>query len=135
MALINWESSFSVNVAEIDAQHQKIVGFINDLNDAMKQGKGKDALGSILNELINYTATHFKYEEQYFEKFGYAGTAEHKQHHAKLVSEVIAFRDGFQSGKLGVTVEVLTFLVNWLKNHILVEDKKYTSCFNSNGLK
>jgi len=135
MALINWESSFSVNVAEIDSQHQKIVGFINDLNDAMKQGKGKDALGSILNELINYTATHFKYEEQYFEKFGYPETAAHKQHHAKLVSEVIAFRDGFQSGKLGVTVEVLTFLVNWLKNHILVEDKKYTSCFNSNGLK
>ena len=135
MALINWESSFSVNVAEIDAQHQKIIGFINDLNDAMKQGKGKEALGTILNDLIEYTATHFKFEEQYFDKFGYVNTAEHKQHHAKLVSEVIGFRDSFQSGKLGVTVEVLTFLVNWLKNHILVEDKKYTSCFNNNGIK
>jgi len=135
MALINWESSFSVNIEEIDNQHKKIVGFINDLNDAMKQGKGKEALATILNDLINYTATHFKYEEQYFDKFGYANTAEHKQYHAKLVNEVIAFRDGFQSGKLGVTVEVLTFLVNWLKNHILVEDKKYTSCFNNNGLK
>ena len=135
MALINWESSFSVNIAEIDTQHKKIIGFINELNDAMKEGKGKEVLSAILNELINYTATHFKYEEQYFEKFGYPETEAHKQHHANLVQEVVSFRDNFQSGKLGVTVEVLSFLIGWLKNHILVEDKKYTSCFNSNGLK
>jgi hemerythrin len=135
MALINWDASFSVNVVEIDNQHKKIVGFINDLNDAMKQGKGKDALATILNDLINYTATHFKWEEQYFDKFGYSETKEHKEHHAKLVKEVVKFRDDFQSGRLGVTIEVLNFLVNWLKNHIMVEDKKYSSCFNSNGLK
>ena len=42
MALINWNDSFSVNVAVIDQQHKKLVDMINDLNDAMKQGKGKD---------------------------------------------------------------------------------------------
>ena len=135
MALINWESSFSVNIAEIDNQHQKLIGYINDLNDAMKVGKGKEIILPILNQLISYTDTHFKFEEQYFDKFGYANAAEHKAHHANLVKQVIAFRDDFQNGKLGLTVELLNFLVTWLKNHILVEDKKYTACFNSNGLK
>ena len=135
MALINWESSFSVNIEEIDNQHQKLIGYINDLNDAMKVGKGKEIILPILNQLISYTDSHFKFEEQYFDKFGYANASEHKTHHANLVKQVIAFRDDFQNGKLGLTVELLNFLVTWLKNHILVEDKKYTSCLNSNGIK
>lgn len=135
MALINWESSFSVNVTEIDNQHQKLVSLINALNDAMKEGKGKEVLSTILNELINYTATHFKYEEDYFDKFNYPDKEVHKASHKKLVADVLKFRDDFQSGKLGLTVEILTFLVNWLKSHIIGEDKKYTACFNSNGLK
>jgi len=135
MALINWESSFSVNVVEIDRQHQVLVGLINDLNDAMKEGKGKDVLMKILDELINYTATHFKYEEKYFDQFGYPNKDSHKLTHKDLVNEVVSFKNDFQSGKLGLTVEVLNFLVGWLKNHILVEDKMYTTCFNNNGLK
>ena len=43
MAIIQWNDSLSVNVVEIDKQHQKLVAMINDLNDAMRQGKGKDA--------------------------------------------------------------------------------------------
>ena len=37
---------------------------INDLNDAMRQGKGKDVLGKIDKELVGYTVTHFRTEEK-----------------------------------------------------------------------
>ena len=36
MALINWDDSFSVNVAEIDQQHQTLVSMINDLNESIR---------------------------------------------------------------------------------------------------
>ncbi len=52
MPLIQWNESFSVNVVEIDKQHQKLVGMINDLYDAMHQGKGNDVLGKIIDGLI-----------------------------------------------------------------------------------
>jgi len=55
MALMQWNDSLSVNVGMIDKQHQKLVGMINELNDAMRQGKGKDILGKTLNELVAYT--------------------------------------------------------------------------------
>lgn len=71
MALIQWDDSFSVKVAEIDQQHKRLIVMINELHDAMKQGKGKDALGKIINGLISYTATHFDTEERYFDQFEY----------------------------------------------------------------
>jgi hemerythrin len=71
MAMVTWNDNLSVNVAEIDLQHKKLVGLINELFDAMKIGKGKDVTGKILDGLISYTATHFTQEERYFDKFGY----------------------------------------------------------------
>jgi hypothetical protein len=59
MALLEWEQGFSVNVAEIDRQHQKLIGMINALNDAMKEGKGKEVLAQIHGELSVYAGDHW----------------------------------------------------------------------------
>lgn len=134
MALVNWDSSLSVNVSEVDNQHKKLIQLINDLNDAMKSGKSKEVVVTTINGLANYTATHFRFEEQQFEKFGYAHTAAHKALHAEFERRVQNFKTDIQNGKLGTSIEVLNFLVSWLKNHIMIEDRKYTELFNKNGL-
>jgi hemerythrin len=107
MALIQWSSIFSVNVAEIDKQHQKLIALINNLNDAMKQGKGKDILAEIIDELSNYAANHFAFEEKYFDKFGYPAAASHKLEHTNFVKKVSEFKNGFDCGQLALTIEVL----------------------------
>lgn len=135
MALINWDDSLSVNVGEIDQQHKMLVAMINELNDAMRMGKGKDVIGKIINSLFGYTATHFKTEEKYFAQFGYPDTDNHKKEHAAFVQKVMDFKDGFEKKKLSLTIEVMDFLSNWLKNHIKTTDKKYSQLFNEKGLK
>ena len=135
MALINWSDSLSVNVNEIDLQHRKLIDMINELNEAMKIGKGKDSLGKIINGLISYTATHFKTEEQFFDKFGYPDTVNHKKEHVAFVKKVTDFKIGFEKNNLPLTVEVMNFLSDWLKNHIKGTDKKYSAFFNQKGLK
>jgi hemerythrin len=135
MGLIKWDDSLSVNVAKIDQQHQKLVLMINELHDAMKQGKGKEVLGKIVNGLISYTATHFKTEEDYFNQFGYPETDSHKKEHIAFVQKVSEFKDGFEKGKLSLSIEVMNFLSDWLQNHIKGTDKKYSQFFNGKGLK
>lgn len=135
MALIKWDDSFSVNVGKIDDQHRALVTMNNELNEAMAQGKGKDVLGKIVNGLISYTATHFKTEEDYFNTFRYPEKDSHKKEHVEFVRKVTEFKDGFESGKLSLSIEVMTFLSNWLRNHIKVVDKKYSRFFNEKGLK
>jgi hemerythrin len=135
MALIQWDDSLSVNVVEIDRQHKKLVSMINELNDAMSEGKGKDILGKIIHDLIDYTQTHFQTEETYFEQFKYPETDRHKKEHSNFTQKVVEFQDKFSAGELGLSIRVLRFLCDWLKNHIKGSDKDYGPFFNEKGLK
>ena len=135
MALLQWSDALSVGVVEVDRQHQKLVTMINDLNDAMRAGKGKDALGKTIAELIAYAATHFKTEEKYFDQFGYPESAVHKLEHVAFVQKVTDFKKGFDNGSLGLSLQVMDFLSDWLQKHIKGNDKKYTAFFNSKGLR
>lgn len=135
MPLIKWDASFSVNVAEIDNQHQKLVSLINQLDAAMRQGKGREVLDKTIAELITYALTHFKTEETYFEKFGYPDKDDHIKEHREFSQKVAAFKKGMDERRLGLTIEVMDFLSNWLTNHIKGTDKKYSLFFNEQGLK
>ncbi|MHB8790636.1 MAG: bacteriohemerythrin [Desulfobulbaceae bacterium] len=135
MALIQWNDSLSVKVAEIDRQHQKLIALINELNEAMSQGQGRSVVGKIISGLVDYTLTHFKTEEQYFVAYGYPETTSHKKEHAAFVAKVSEFRDEFEKGRLALSIDVMNYLSDWLRHHIKGVDKQYTSFFNEKGLK
>ena len=126
MALINWSDDLSVKISGIDNQHKKLVELINDLHNAMKEGKGKEKLGAILNELINYTKYHFSAEEELMKQKNYPGYQQHKSEHDAFTKKVLEFNDQFVSGSLFMSNEVLVFLKDWLIEHIKGTDKKYS---------
>ena len=134
MPLMIWDASFSVNVKEIDNQHMKLMEMLNQLHDAMKIGKGKDAIGPLIKNLVKYTETHFALEERYFEKFRYEEASSHKLAHQVFIDKVSAFQDDFTSGKSTLTMEIMSFLKDWLVSHIKGTDKRYSKCFNEHGL-
>ncbi len=125
MPIMTWNNQLSVDIGEIDDQHKILIELINRLNDAMKVGKGKEVIGGIIKELENYTITHFSKEEKYFDKFGYNEAASHKAQHKKFISDVKNFREQYESGTFGVAISTMAFLSDWLKNHIMITDKKY----------
>mgnify|MGYP000846769350 CR=1 FL=1 len=135
MTLIRWDKSFSVGVNEIDGQHEKLVGMINDLNEQMRQGKGKEILGRLMNALVAYTGTHFRTEEKYLDQFRYPEADSHKQEHEAFVRKVVDFKAGFEAGRLGLSLQVMNFLSDWLQNHIKGVDRQYGPFLNAHGLK
>ena len=134
MPLIEWTKKLSVNIAEIDTEHRRIIEFINELDAAMKQGKGKDVLGDIITGLMDYTVTHFKKEENYFEQFKYPKTFAHQQEHKVFIRKVSSFKKDLDQDDHLLSIEVLIFLSEWLVNHINGSDKKYGKLFNDKGL-
>jgi len=134
MALITWNENFSINITEIDSQHKKLIELINELHEAMKVAKGKDVMGNILSELVNYTVYHFGTEEKLFQKHGYPEYATHKKRHDDLTKQVKDTADKFNKGGNIITVEVMSFLKDWLQNHILTVDKRYAPFLSSKGV-
>jgi hemerythrin len=135
MPLIPWNDSLSVHIDEIDRQHQKLVGMINNLNDAMLQGKGKNVTGAIVHDLIAYAGTHFTTEETFFSRYGYPDAAAHTQEHARFVQQAKNFQRDYDAGKIGLSVEVMKFLSSWLQEHIQGSDRKYAPYLNAKGVK
>lgn len=135
MAFVNWTDELSVHVSVIDEQHKKLVGILNDIYDAMQLGQGAAIVSKILDNLVEYTIVHFSAEEKYMKEFNFKEYAAHKLEHENLVDQVKKFQADLAAGKVFISIEIMNFLRDWLSNHILVTDKKYTACFNQNGLK
>ena len=135
MAYFKWDDSFLIHVNEIDDQHHGLVDLVNELHEAMRVGKGQNVLESTLNKLVQYTLVHFQTEESYFKRFGYSDAESHIKEHANFVQKVGEFKEGFEKGKVLLTLDVLDFLYNWLNTHIKGTDKKYGPFFNQHGLK
>ncbi|MBJ6726149.1 bacteriohemerythrin [Geomesophilobacter sediminis] len=130
-----WDSSFSVSIPTIDEQHKKLFAMVNELSDAMQQKRSKDAIGSVLQRLIEYTGSHFGQEEDFFRRTGYPEESRHCQLHKDLVQQVLELQRKFNSGETLLTHDVVTFLQDWLVRHIKGEDKRYTSHLTSNGIR
>ena len=123
--LIEWTPALDLGIADIDSQHRKLVGIINGLNDAMRQGNSRSAVSSLVDELVDYTRHHFAFEEKFFDQHGYRGATGHKETHRRFVAEIEGFRTRINEGAPGVGVALMHLLREWLVKHILSADRKY----------
>lgn len=134
MSMMQWSPAFSTNIKQFDDQHKKLVEMVNQLHDGMKVGKGSEVLGPILNSLISYTASHFADEEKLMQQHGYPDFAKHKAEHDKLTKQVLDLQKQYQTTKTALSMAVMTFLKDWLVNHIQGNDKKYGPFLKSKGI-
>lgn len=134
MALLTWSDMYSVKVTDFDNQHKKLIDLINQLHDAMKAGKGKEAAGQVLNALVEYTQKHFAAEEGLMKLHAYPEYESHKKEHNTLVLQVLEFRKKFEASDVALSVEMLNFLRDWLLKHIQGVDKRYGPYFNAKGM-
>ena len=125
MTLISWNNNLSLNIKEIDEQHKKLIGMVNEPHSAMGSGKGKETLGKVLAGLIEYTKSHFSAEERFMDRHQYPGYLKHKAEHDAFTKQVLDLQGKYTEGKTVVTVEVMNFLKDWLTTHIQDSDKKY----------
>ena len=122
MALMIWDKRLESGHPGIDEQHKALIETYNRLHGAMKQGKGKDEIGGILNFLKDYTVSHFKMEEDLMARHGYPMAARHKEIHADLLRQVGDLVQKYNAGTTTLTLPVMDFLESWLTTHIQGED-------------
>jgi hemerythrin len=132
--LFPWSEIYSVRIGIVDTQHKNLVNILNELHQAMLGAQGKDKVGQVLLNLIKYSQVHFAMEEKLMQSHGYTDFPAHKAEHDQLASTVLEFQRKFLSNEVGLTVEMMDFLKDWLSKHILDSDKKYGPFLNAKGV-
>ena len=121
MTLLVWQAELETGIDVIDQQHQRIVALINQLAEAT----GRDDQAAVLEELVDYTLSHFAFEEELLEESGYTFGPAHKRVHDMFVRRVGEYRMRFEAGE-DITTELKGMLARWLFNHIRSDDKSYS---------
>ena len=134
MSRMEWNDNMSVGLETADTHHKKLVSMVNSLHEAMLKGETKDVLAKILHALIVYTEKHFEYEEGLFKANNYPDFQAHKQEHDELTAQVKALNEEFNAGRVSLSIEVMTFLKNWLTEHIMDSDMKAGKYLNDKGV-
>lgn len=119
---VEWDPIYSVGIKGIDKQHQKIFNLINHLEEVAENDKVE--VQKAITELKDYALYHFDTEENLFNMTNYAEKDIQKREHDEFKSKLVSFSKNIDSV---VVDDLFDFLVEWLINHILKEDMKYSA--------
>lgn len=134
MPFMIWSDNFLTGIADIDAQHQELIGIINRLHDAVQSGSEMKANIAILEHLAEYAQRHFDREEALMESADFPGLNDHKAQHHVARSTVHHFRNDYLEGRIVLNNDLLQFLKTWLTEHILGSDLQYVGFFRARGI-
>lgn len=126
MATIKWRESYATGIEQFDQEHQKIVTLINSMFEAIRDKKGIEDVTALLEELVKYTEYHFDNEEQAMEEANYSELPDHKAEHEKLKEESVNFQARLEKNFNNGAKDFYRFLREWLTEHILECDMKYS---------
>lgn len=134
MAFFVWQNNFTFGIESIDGDHKKLVAMIDELYTAMSKGEAKAVIRDIVNDLVDYSVVHFRREEIYMKSVNYNDFDAHKAAHEAFIEKVETFREKLNSGKDNISIEVISFLREWLSGHILNTDKRFVPEFKKCGI-
>ena len=126
MPLFEWNEIYGTGIGRIDEQHQRLFALVNNVHQAMKEGKGKEILDATLKELLEYVFYHFNEEEELMQKYSFSDFHIHRTEHDNLTKNLLELRGKFKDGNTFITSELISFLKSWLTIHILQSDMKFS---------
>ncbi len=127
---ITWTSDLNTGIDVIDKQHMRIVDFINELEVALKS-QDKHAIKLVVDDCVDYTLSHFAFEESLQEEAGYQYCKPHKKVHELFTRKVAEYQQRIDLGD-NIGEELHQMLGRWLINHIKRDDADYVSAVKAN---
>lgn len=121
MPIMEWQETYRIHIKDLDDHHQHLVGLLNTTYDNFVRGVSSTEIASVLSALGEYADFHFEAEEQWMQANSYPHLDKHVSEHGVFETSVAQMHRDHGAGK-ETTLEVLTFLVDWLSKHILITD-------------
>jgi hemerythrin len=149
-----WQDAMSVGHKIIDDEHKYLICLINSVELALRLEDNEKVMKMLIEQLEEYTHSHFVQEEKIQLKMKYPAYVEHKQEHQRILSQIAELKaklfesleqrsaakleadptgakaafDGYQpaspKSQSAVEFEVVELLRSWILEHVLQTDMK-----------
>jgi len=120
-----WSSEYSVGHAEMDEQHKSMLDMINELINAIESDATPETAREMLTKVTDYACSHLVCEEEHLRRWNFPHFDRHKAKHdefRKKNGELHLLINQMGPEVLG---EILVYLGDWWKDHILESDMNY----------
>lgn len=127
---IQWSTTMSTGVAELDEEHRQLIECINTLTAAMKSGNGRQEVLEILTFLNRYAEEHFTHEEHCMNRLHCPAAKANRKAHSDFLYMVSEMRERVErEGPTWLSMMQLNAsLGEWLRSHILHVDARLRNC-------
>ena len=130
---MEWSEKFNIGIDVIDNQHRQILDYINALEKIRATGAAREQIKDVFDDLIDYTQSHFSFEENLLAQVNYQFLPSHRSIHELFVKRLKDFRQRFDNGE-SVEDDLHRLLSKWLINHIQHDDQDYVDAVRDNML-
>ena len=127
---MKWIPEYNTGIDVIDDQHKRILDYINEIVE-INDGTDRARVKQILDNIIDYTQSHFTFEESLQEEAGYNYRVPHKRVHDLFIKKIESYRDRFEMGQ-SIEGELHEVLSKWLINNIQRDDADYVGAVKEN---
>ena len=118
-----WNEGMSAGIPEIDANHQRFIALICELDRSNTERTKATEIHKRLQHVIDHTERHFEQEEELFQEWRYPDADVHASSHKLVLKILKRIRDSFiPYGHEAGWPEAALKIRNLLVSHILAED-------------
>jgi hemerythrin len=126
MSLFIWKPEYSVNDAILDNHHKQLFTVLNSVYENVMNSSELDSVLPKIDELSEYTKYHFSAEELYMKEKKFPVTDDHIAKHTEFTRKIRELRESYHNNDLEVSKDLIVVLGEWLLQHVLKEDIKYS---------
>lgn len=134
-SFVKLPAAFHTGIEDVDQQHQRLVEMVTQLDMVRKasyrdSSQKRQAVGNVIAEMIDYTLSHFAFEEALMEDAQYKFFHAHKRIHELFVNRASEYKKRFEADE-DIVDELYEVLNRWLFNHIRNDDKAFAPSVKS----
>ena len=120
---------YETGIDKIDKEHRRLFELADECYNLLKEdvcNNKYEKVKKVINELKDYAKFHFNEEEKLMESVRHKQIFTHKLQHDYFIEKVDAIDiDDIQSNQDQYIIDILTFIVAWIRQHILSKDAQY----------
>jgi hemerythrin-like metal-binding protein len=125
MPLIEWKDEFSTGIADVDYEHQEMIGLINELYANLTAETSTLTIMDFLGEINTKISAHFALEEKIMRERLYDQYQDHKDDHERLLDQIRDIMDDYEDNANFDSEDFSKRLGTWFTEHFKTKDARF----------